>query len=215
MSGASWAHYVEMFPSDNVVSAAPVIHVDIPLQPLSEKGTTTALSSSVLEGNVTISMPPPKPGVFFFILLILAAAWTLAGATFFGLCFFLYKHYQAAIWALASGIFSGGVLHLQILHLAKRLDLWHDVHTLGGLKILGLIVSTTSLVSSATYWALVVTRHEAFSVTSGQLYPVAILSTVTLFWGLLLYGSARHCQKRIAEAHPGLLAYGGYGIPDA
>uniref|UniRef100_A0A1E1XI60 Putative conserved plasma membrane protein n=1 Tax=Amblyomma aureolatum TaxID=187763 RepID=A0A1E1XI60_9ACAR len=216
MSVASSAHYGEMFPSDDVVLEAPVIHVgDIPLQPLSEKGTTTALSSSVLEGNVTIRMPPPKPGVFFFILLILAAAWTLAGAAFFGLCFFHYKHYQAAIWALASGIFSGGVLHLQILHLAKRLDLWHDVHTLGGLKVLGVIVFTTSLVSSATYWAFVITRHEGFSMAPGKLYPAAILSTITLVWGLLLYGSARHCQKRIAEAHPGLLAYGGFGAPDA
>uniref|UniRef100_A0A023G6B7 Putative conserved plasma membrane protein n=1 Tax=Amblyomma triste TaxID=251400 RepID=A0A023G6B7_AMBTT len=216
MSAASSAHYGEMFPSDDVVPTAPVIHAgDIPLQPLSEKGTTTVLSSSVFEGNVTISMPPPKPGVVFFILLILAAVWTLAGAAFFGLFFFLYEHYQAAIWALASGIFSGGVLHLQILHLAKRLDLWHDVHTLGGLKVLGVIVSTTSLVSSATYWALVVIRHESFSITAGKLYPAAILSTTTLVWGLLLYGSARHCQKRVAQAHPGLLSYGGFGSPDA
>uniref|UniRef100_A0A023FMM8 Putative conserved plasma membrane protein n=1 Tax=Amblyomma cajennense TaxID=34607 RepID=A0A023FMM8_AMBCJ len=210
MSAASSAHYGEMFPSDDVVPGAPVIHVgDIPLRPLSEKATTTAaLSSSVFEGNVAISMPPPKPGVFFFILLILSVAWTVAGAAFFGLCFFQYKHYHAAIWALASGIFSAGVLHLQILHLAKRLDLWHDVHTLGGLKVLGVIVSTTSLVSSATYWAFVITKHQGFSMVAGNLYPPAILATVTLVWGLLLYGSARHCQKRVAEAHPGLLSYG-------
>ncbi|KAK8774439.1 hypothetical protein V5799_011022 [Amblyomma americanum] len=118
------------------------------------------------------------------------------------------SHHCSDVTVLARGIFSGGVLHLQILHLAKRLDLWHDIHTLGGLKVLGGIVSTTSLVSSATYWAFVITRHEGFSMVAGNFYPAAILSTVTLVWGLLLYGSARHCQKRVAEAHPGLLAYG-------
>lgn len=207
-----------MYPSEEAVPAAPVIQAGdfIPLQPLSEKGTTTGLSiSSAFEGNVTVNMPPAKPGVFFFALLILAAAWTLAGVAIFGVCFFFYKHYHAAIWALASAIFAGGVLHLQILHLAKRLDMWHDVHTLGGLKVLGVIVSAGSLVSSTAYWAFVITRHEVFSMASGALYPPAILSTITLLWGLLLYGSARHCQKRVADAHPSLLAYGGYGTPDA
>ncbi|XP_065286895.1 uncharacterized protein [Dermacentor albipictus] len=207
-----------MYPSEEAVPAAPVIQASdfIPLQPLSEKGTTTGLSiSSAFEGNVTVNMPPPKPGVFFFGLLILSAAGTLAGVGIFGVCFFFYKHYHAAIWALASAIFAGGVLHLQILHLAKRLDMWHDVHTLGGLKVLGVIVSAGSLVSSTAYWAFVITRHEVFSMASGALYPAAILSTITLLWGLLLYGSARHCQKRVAEAHPSLLGYGGFSTPHA
>ncbi|KAH6930532.1 hypothetical protein HPB50_014659 [Hyalomma asiaticum] len=137
-----------MHPSEETTPAAPaVIEAGdfIPLQPLSEKGTTTDLSiSAAFEGNVAVNMPPPKPGVFFFVLLLLAIAWTLAGVGIFGVCFFYYKHYHAAIWALAS----------------------------------------------------------------------AILSTVTLLWGLLLYGSARHCQKRVAEANPSLLTYGGYGTPD-
>lgn len=208
-----------MYASEEVVPAAPaVIEAGdfIPLQPLSEKGTTTGPSiSAAFEGNVTVNMPPPKPGVFFFFLLLLAVAWTLAGVGIFGVCFFFYKHYHAAIWALASAIFAGGVLHLQILHLAKRLDMWHDVHTLGGLKVLGVIVSVGSLASSTAYWVFVVTRHEVFSMAAGALYPPAILSTITLLWGLLLYGSARHCQKRVAEAHPSLLTYGGYGTPDA
>lgn len=207
-----------MHPSEETTPAAPaVIEAGdfIPLQPLSEKGTTTDLSiSAAFEGNVAVNMPPPKPGVFFFVLLLLAIAWTLAGVGIFGVCFFFYKHYHAAIWALASAIFAGGVLHLQILHLAKRLDMWHDVHTLGGLKVLGVIVSAGSLVSSAAYWVFVVTRHEVFSMAACALYPPAILSTVTLLWGLLLYGSARHCQKRVAEANPSLLTYGGYGTPD-
>ncbi|KAH7951565.1 hypothetical protein HPB52_010351 [Rhipicephalus sanguineus] len=121
----------------------------------------------------------------------------------------------AAPAVIEAAIFAGGVLHLQILHLAKRLDMWHDVHTLGGLKVLGVIVSVGSLASSTAYWVFVVTRHEVFSMAAGALYPPAILSTITLLWGLLLYGSARHCQKRVAEAHPSLLTYGGYGTPDA
>lgn len=207
-----------MFPSDEVVPEKPVAHGDsdfIPLQPLSEEGKTTNLSSLVAECDVAVNMPPPKPGVFFFVLLILAVSWTLVGVTVFGLFFFSYKHYHAAIWALASGIFAGSVLHLQVLHLLKRLDVWHDVHTLGGLKTLAVIVSAACLIASVTYWVLVVTRHEVFSMAAGTLYPVAILSTVTLLWGLLLYGSARHCQKRVAEANPGLLSYSGYGSPDA
>lgn len=207
-----------MFPSDEVVPEKPVAHGDsdfIPLQPLSDGGKTTNLSSAVLECDVAVNMPPPKPGVFFFVLLILAAAWTVVGVSVFGLCFFSYKHYHAAIWALASAIFAGSVVHLQVLHLLRKLDVWHDVHTLGGLKTLAIIVSAACLIASVAYWALVVTRREVFSMAAGTLYPVATLSTITLLWGLLLYGSARHCQKRVAEANPALLSHGGYGVPDA
>lgn len=52
------------------------------------------------------------------------------------------------------------MLHLQILHLCKRLDVWHDKSTLGGLRVLGIIVSSISVVASGTYFALVVTRGQ-------------------------------------------------------
>lgn len=129
----------------------------LPLRPLSGRPETSA---GDFEEHVTTNMPPPKPGVPFFILLFLAVCATLGGWSVFALCFFSYKNYQAALWALASGIFACGVLHLQVLHLSNKLDIWHDKKSLGGLKVLGIIVASVSMIASGTYFALVVTRHQ-------------------------------------------------------
>lgn len=194
-----------------------VIHVGdrdfMPLRPLTGKAKTS--TSNGPEQHVTLVMPPPKPGVPFFILLLLAVFGTLSGVVVFGLCFFSYKNYQAALWSLASGIFAAGVLHLQILHLCKKLDVWHDKNTLGGVRVLGIIVSSISVVASGTYFALVVTRGQEFSLESGNLYPSAVFSLITLVWGILLLVSAHHCQRRVQEEHPGLLAYSAFNFPNA
>lgn len=194
-----------------------VIHVGerdfMPLRPLTGEGKTIAANGP--EQHVTVAMPPPKPGVPFYILLLLAVVGTLSGVVVFGLCFFSYKNYQAALWSLASGIFAAGVLHLQVLHLCKKLDMWHDKNTLGSLRVLGSIVASVSMVASGTYFALVITRGQAFSLESGNLYPSAVFSLITLVWGTLLLVSAHHCRRRVQEEHPGLLAYSAFSFSNA
>lgn len=143
--------------------------------------------------------------MFFMISAVLSFVGTFGGVAAFALLFFKYKNYNAALWSLGSGIFAGGIFHIQLLHLLHRLEVWHDKSTLGGLKVLGAIVSGISTVASGTYLALAITKQQVFSLQDGNYYTAATFSLLTLLWAVLLVGGTSHVQKKIGMGHPPLL----------
>jgi amino acid transporter len=91
----------------------------------------------------------------------------------------MYHNYNAAVWGFISGLNSFSesifilltfnsisglisfcVFHLNYLYLKNKIEEWYNPESLENLKLLGLIVFLSSIVSFGVYLSLVITRNQ-------------------------------------------------------
>ncbi|GLH02711.1 Uncharacterized protein GBIM_08673 [Gryllus bimaculatus] len=83
--------------------------------------------------------------------LITSAIGTIVGIAMFILFFIVWGNHAAGVWALFTGVFAAVCFHLTYLHFRDLLETWHNVETLQGMTLLGVLVSLAGAAGFAWY----------------------------------------------------------------
>lgn len=136
--------------------------------------------------------------VYLYLFLIITCVPLIAGGAFTSI-FIEDRNTYAAISAFFAAAISCGTLSIFIMHLLGKVEKFHDMATLNGLKVLGMIVSVASGVLLGMYTILAFLNKQEFDLEGENYFSAAVFSGLCLATSLELYIVAQWYQNALQK----------------
>jgi len=155
---------------------------------------------------------------WLFTKIVVAFVGVLVGISAFFWFWIAYANYNAAIWALLSGLLSMGTFHLHQLYARNLIDEWYDIDALSAIEKLGVLGTVVSVVAFSVNLGLAIYWREGLDLkTYGTSHiPAVIFAIMFLRAALVLAWFARKYAKYVRLCDPAYVyrAHSQQQIPD-
>ncbi|XP_067004057.1 heme transporter hrg1-A [Anabrus simplex] len=138
--------------------------------------------------------------------LIISGIGVFLGVSAFIAFFCVYGNHAAGVWALFSGIFAAVCLHLHYLHFQDRLDSWHSIETLQGVKLLGVMAALAG--GAGFVWYIFVALYYNIPVmpVGPSDFITSVWAFMTFKWGVMMILFSQMYSSIIFRDNPRLLS---------
>ncbi|KFD48667.1 hypothetical protein M514_10451, partial [Trichuris suis] len=145
-----------------------------------------------------------RPSTVLTIRIVFASIGIFVGL-FTGICFAAhFRNYNAAVWAIVSGLFAAAVLWLHVKY--KRLTLRQWLPRLRNLMLVGCVGQLAGFSAMVTYITLGIVMRQGLSMIYGENFWIALVwGWMTWKWAFaMFYYSRLYRRLYIAEMQPKL-----------